>query len=84
MAQTGVSSDGLSICGHTIEQGFLISMTGLPCRADFNHDDTVNFFDYLDFVSAFISGVPAANFNRDAFIDFFDYLDYVDAFSSGC
>ncbi len=81
---TGLSSDGLSICGHTIEQGFLISMSGLPCRADFNHDDVVNFFDYLDFVSAFVAELPSANFNRDAVIDFFDYLDYVDAFSTGC
>ena len=55
-----------------------------PCSADFNHDRTVDFFDYLDFVDAFSAGSPAADFNNDSVIDFFDYLDFVDAFSSGC
>lgn len=81
---TGISDDGLSICLHNGGQGYLLSMTGLPCPADFNHDDVVNFFDYLDFVSAFMSDLPSANFNRDALIDFFDYLDFVDQFSTGC
>ncbi len=54
------------------------------CPADFNSDGTVDFFDYLDFVDMFASGVPAADFNADGVIDFFDYLDFVDAFASGC
>ncbi len=54
------------------------------CAADFNCDDTVDFFDYLDFVDAFSSNSPAADFNADGVIDFFDYLDFVDAFSMGC
>lgn len=55
-----------------------------PCRADFNLDGSVDFFDYLDFVDAFSSNLPAADFNGDSAIDFFDYLDFVDAFSAGC
>ena len=54
------------------------------CAADFNRDNSVDFFDYLDFVDAFSSGNPAADFNSDGSIDFFDYLDFVDAFSIGC
>ena len=55
-----------------------------PCPADFNGDNTVDFFDYLDFVDAFSSNAPGADFNGDSTIDFFDYLDFVDAFSVGC
>ena len=54
------------------------------CIADFNGDNVVDFFDYLDFVDSFASNLPAADFNQDAIIDFFDYLDFVDAFSTGC
>ncbi len=54
------------------------------CAADFNGDDEVDFFDYLDFVDDFSANEPAADFNGDTLIDFFDYLDFVDAFSSGC
>ena len=64
----------------------LLSDCGLPlrCRGDFNADDALDFFDYLDFVDAFSSGSPIADFNSDDVIDFFDYLDFVDAFSTGC
>ncbi len=54
------------------------------CFADFNCDEAVDFFDYLDFVSAFSSGGNTADFNEDGSIDFFDYLDFVAEFSSGC
>jgi hypothetical protein len=54
------------------------------CLADFNDDQSVDFFDYLDFVAAFSSNNPQADFNLDDAIDFFDYLDFVAAFSAGC
>ncbi len=60
------------------------------CRADFNRDGALDFFDYLDFVDAFSLGdigeydFSPGDFNRDGGVDFFDYLDYVDAFSAGC
>jgi hypothetical protein len=56
----------------------------IPCAADFNHDGSVDFFDYLNFVDAFTSTAATADFNSDGTIDFFDYLDFVDAFSIGC
>jgi endonuclease/exonuclease/phosphatase family metal-dependent hydrolase len=52
--------------------------------ADFNHDGSVDFFDYLDFVAAFDAEDPAADFNGDNVIDFFDYLDFAARFSDGC
>jgi hypothetical protein len=54
------------------------------CPADINHDNQVDFFDYLDFVSAFDSESPIADFNGDNQIDFFDYLDFVAAFDQPC
>ena len=54
------------------------------CRADFNGDGQVDFFDYLDFVQAYSDENPRADFNGDGQIDFFDYLDFVQAYSEGC
>ncbi len=54
------------------------------CPADFNCDAALDFFDYLDFVQAFSSQLPAADYNADFIVDFFDYLDFVQAFSTGC
>jgi subtilisin family serine protease len=55
-----------------------------PCPADFNRDGTADFFDYLDFVSAFSNNNITADFNGDNSVDFFDYLDFVSAFDAGC
>ncbi len=54
------------------------------CAGDYNCDAIVDFFDYLDFVSAFAASDPAADFNDDGIVDFFDYLDFVQSFSVGC
>lgn len=53
-----------------------------PCVfADFNQDGSVDFFDYLDFVSDFAGALPSADTNFDCEIDFFDYLDFLSVFS---
>lgn len=63
----------------------LVERLGTPrCDADFNTDGVLDFFDYLDFVTAFAAGQFAADFNDDMAIDFFDYLDFVSGFSLGC
>ena len=54
------------------------------CLADFNRDNQVDFFDYLDFVQALTNEDPGADINGDGQADFFDYLDFVQAFSNGC
>jgi hypothetical protein len=60
-----------------------VSIWGI-CRADFNCDNVADFFDYLDFVSAFAAGDAAADFNHDGVVDLFDYLDFVQVFALGC
>lgn len=54
------------------------------CRVDFNNDGVADFFDYLDFVSAFAANTSSADFNADSVVDLFDYLDFVSAFATGC
>jgi hypothetical protein len=76
----------------TVEAGLdavrLISIAcGSTCRADFNADGFLDFFDYTDFVSCFEGTCPpgsTADFNADGFADFFDYSDFVVAFEAGC
>ncbi len=54
------------------------------CPSDFNDDGIVDFFDYLDYVETFASGVAESDFNADGVVDFFDYLDFVARFATGC
>ncbi len=75
--------------GSTPGLSYRLDLTGAcfaggGCAADFNGDDVVDFFDYLDFVQAFADNDPSADFNADTVIDFFDYLDFVQAFAEGC
>lgn len=63
---------------------FVLEPIPVPCLADFNLDEFVDFFDYFDFISAFESASPQADVNRDAFIDFFDFYDFTSAFDMGC
>ncbi len=71
-----ISSD----CGSTTSSIAILTM----CPSDFNCDNSPDFFDYLDFVSAFSTSHYTADFNRDDEIDFFDYLDFVQSFVDGC
>ena len=54
------------------------------CAADFNADQVVDLFDYLDFLAAFAVQGSIADFNSDGVVDLFDYLDFVQAFAVGC
>lgn len=64
--------------------GTLVASGPIRCPADFNGDNSVDFFDYLDFVQEFSTGGTNADFNADGVVDFFDYLDFVAAFAEGC
>jgi hypothetical protein len=71
----------------TIEiTGNIVASGPVPggCPADFNGDNQVDFFDYLDFAQAFDNEDPSADFNGDNQVDFFDYLDFAQAFDEGC
>jgi probable HAF family extracellular repeat protein len=83
----GISADGRVIVGNGIDaannrQAWRVEFEHPGCPADFNGDNQVDFFDYLDFVLAFDAEGPSADFNGDHQIDFFDYLDFASAFSS--
>jgi subtilisin family serine protease len=67
-------------------QGFSLVLTGdvAHCIADFNASGTIDFFDYLDFITAFDADNDQADINRDGIVDFFDYLNYVSAYEQGC
>ncbi|QOI99969.1 MAG: hypothetical protein HRU70_05505 [Phycisphaeraceae bacterium] len=58
------------------------------CRADFNADGFVDFFDFDAYVECFEGGEcppgASADFDGDGFIDFFDFQGFVDAFETGC
>jgi hypothetical protein len=56
----------------------------IDCPADFNGDNQVDFFDYLDFVAALEGNDYDADVNFDLVLDFFDYLDFVGWYSGGC
>jgi hypothetical protein len=61
-----------------------VSVSFATCPADFNGDNQVDFFDYLDFAAAFDAEDISSDFNGDNQVDFFDYLDFVQAFDVGC
>jgi hypothetical protein len=72
-----------NIEGYGADDLYFGEAIGGGCAADFNGDQQVDFFDYLDFASAFDAEDPSADFNGDNQVDFFDYLDFVAAFD-GC
>lgn len=84
----GIKTGTITITSDAPEQPVrVVTITGEvlgSCPADFNGDNTSDFFDYLDFVTAWDAELPAADFNNDNTIDFFDYLDFVTAWDLGC
>lgn len=58
------------------------------CRADFNEDGAVDFFDYDDFVACYEGGDcppgKSADFDGDGAVDMFDYDAFVRAYEAGC
>jgi hypothetical protein len=83
-----ITPDGRYVIGEGVRAGrvcgFLAELPQSTCRADFNGDRVVDFFDYLDFVAVFDAEDAAADFNGDNAVDFFDYLDFAAAFDAGC
>jgi probable HAF family extracellular repeat protein len=93
---TGTSADGLSMIGYASRttpnqpsrsESWILHL-GPRCRADYNGDGFVDFFDFAEFSGCFDgSGCPIgknADFNRDGFADFFDVDEFALAFEAGC
>ena len=83
----GISFDGTTMVGvgryNGEGRGWIVNLPRI-CPADFNQDDVVDFFDYLDFVQALSTNASDADFNADDAVNFFDYIDFVTAFETGC
>ena len=66
----------------------LMLVVAPACRADFNDDGFLDFFDFNDFVTCFEGGDcppgKTADYNGDGFPDFFDFNDFVNDFEAGC
>jgi hypothetical protein len=73
----------IRISGEEVYRGVAWMARNL-CRADFNRDGFIDFFDYDAYLGAFESGALRADYNLDGFADFFDYTDFVTAFETGC
>jgi len=56
----------------------------VPCPADRNGDEVLDFFDLQDFLNDFVAMDPSADLNEDSLWDFFDLLQYLGDFSAGC
>jgi uncharacterized membrane protein len=79
-AGNGVPSVG-SCAGLLLTGGYLVT---LPCLSDYNANNSVDFFDYLDFMQDFSDEAPKADLTGDGVVDLFDYLPFVEAFDRGC
>jgi hypothetical protein len=82
------SWDSSASAGAPVGGPDLVVALDFECRADFNGDGFLDFFDYDEYVSCFETGVcppgRTADFNGDGFADFFDYDAFVGAFEEGC
>ncbi|MEQ9206454.1 MAG: GC-type dockerin domain-anchored protein [Phycisphaerales bacterium] len=80
-------SDGVALVGSPMAGGgeaYIFNARVLPCSANLNCDDTLDFFDVSAFLAAFSSSDPIADFNEDGNFNFFDVSTFLVAFSAGC
>lgn len=54
------------------------------CRADFNDDQVLDIFDFLEFQNAFAMQDPRADFDGNTEFDIFDFLAFQTAYAVGC
>jgi hypothetical protein len=55
------------------------------CKADFNGDSQINFFDVTDFIAAYNAGDPTADLAAPSGVfNFFDVASFISSFNAGC
>ena len=70
--------------GAIIDMGAFEFQPLARCRADFNRDGFVDWFDAELFFERFEEGSASADFDGDGFIDWFDLDAFLTAFDRGC
>ncbi|MCL4220413.1 MAG: agmatine deiminase family protein [Phycisphaerales bacterium] len=60
------------------------AINGTACLPDWNHDQTLDFFDVAAFLADFAALNPAADLTGEGLFDFFDVSTFLAAFSNGC
>ncbi len=88
---TGMSGDGLVICGigfdpAGFQQGWVANLRGATpaCRADFNGVGGLTAQDIFDFLNAWFSGSSGADFNGADGLSVQDIFDFLNAWFAGC
>jgi hypothetical protein len=54
------------------------------CYGDYNADDALDLFDFLEFVNSFNDGDSRADCDASCGYDLFDFLCFTNAFNAGC
>lgn len=57
---------------------------GAYCKADFNYDNALNFFDVSGFLALYNAQDPLADMNNDGAWNFFDVSTFLSLYNSGC
>lgn len=57
---------------------------GAYCKADFNYDNALNFFDVSGFLGLYNAQDPLADMNNDGAWNFFDVSAFLGLYNSGC
>lgn len=85
---TDLSGDGQTLVGYGRNpQGrteAFIAFLPIPCRADLDHDGTVDLVDLGIFSSAYVSQDPSADFDGDGFVTADDLDAFSLAYQRGC
>jgi len=80
----GTTDGSVTYPGWNIDDIEFIGLVPVGCRVDFNQDGVLDFFDVLEFLTAFDAQDPAADMNGDGIFDFFDVLGFLSEFTAGC
>lgn len=70
--------------GAIVDMGAFEFAPSARCRADFNRDGFVDWFDAELYFERFEEGSASADFDGDGFIDWFDLDAFLTAFDRGC
>lgn len=80
----GVRGDSVSAKEHPNFPAPRVFYRVCPCRADFDGNRYLDFFDISAFVQAYIANFPNADYNGDGTLNFFDFATFINEYITGC